>query len=175
MSHLLPRKSEKVLFNFVASQQQETFCSEWRLLAHLQLVTETHDKKYIYKYLDEEKLFELISLLINSLSFKSAVSQIREILKGSPKVANSQNLLQNIINLMTFFKYKHESRKSILNIFEEILKSPDFNSEVGGKITFFVHDEKSLEKLKAPEPESDPNFKKSAPPEKEDKNCQVEQ
>lgn len=57
------------------------------------------------------------------------------------------NLFQNVINLLTFFKYKHESRKSIMNVFEELIKSPEFNSEMGNKIIFFVNEEEVQRKL----------------------------
>jgi hypothetical protein len=69
------------------------------------------------------------------------VSQIRELLKVSPKISNSINLLQNIVNLLTYFKYKHESRKSILNIFDELIKSTDFANEIGDKIIYFINEE----------------------------------
>ncbi len=92
-------------------------------------------------------MFELISLLINSLSFKSAVTQIRDVLKTSSKLSNSMNLLQNVITLLTFFKYKHESRKSIMTVFDELIKSPDFNSEMGNKIIFFVNESEMERKM----------------------------
>lgn len=57
------------------------------------------------------------------------------------------NLFQNVVNLLTFFKYKHESRKSIMNVFEELIKSPEFNSEMGNKIIFFVNEEEVYRKL----------------------------
>ena len=69
---------------------------------------------------------------------KNAASQIREMIKSQPKIVHSQNLLQNVINLFTFFKYKHESRKSIMNIFEEFIKSAEFINEKGGKVQFYL-------------------------------------
>lgn len=59
-------------------------------------------------------------------------------MKVSPKMANSVNLLQNVVNLLTFFKYKHEARKSIMNVFDELIRSGEFNNQTGGKLAFYI-------------------------------------
>ena len=81
-----------------------------------------------------------MKLLINSLFFKIGANQIKEILKQNSKLAYSKNLLQNIITLLSTFRYKHDSRKSILNIFDELIRSPEFNSDTPKKIKYIVGD-----------------------------------
>ena len=45
-------------------------------------------------------------------------------------------LLQNVINLMSYFKMKQESRKTIHFIFEEFIKSTEFLTENSGVIVY---------------------------------------
>lgn len=75
-------------------------------------------------------------MLINSLSSKNAIAQIKELIKGGNKISCSYSLLQNVVILMSYFKMKYESRKTIQFIFEEFLRSNEFVNEGNGKIDF---------------------------------------
>lgn len=86
--------------------------------------------------LAEAKLFESISLLVNSLSSKYSIAQIKELIKANPKITFSFPLLQNVITLMSYFKMKYESRKTVHFIFEDFLKSSEFMAEGNGKINY---------------------------------------
>ena len=75
-------------------------------------------------------------MLINSLSSKYAITQLKEMMKNSSKVVCSFDLLQNVVNLLSYFKMKYESRKTIHFIFEEFLKSNEFVNDDSGRIDF---------------------------------------
>lgn len=57
-------------------------------------------------------------------------------MKNSSKVVCSFDLLQNVVNLLSYFKMKYESRKTIHFIFEEFLKSNEFVNDDSGRIDF---------------------------------------
>ena len=57
-------------------------------------------------------------MLINSLSSKHAISQLKELIKSSSKNTYSFDLLQNVVSLVSYFKMKYESRKTIQFIFD---------------------------------------------------------
>ena len=57
-------------------------------------------------------------------------------MKTSIKVIHSFNLLQNVINLLSFYKFRNDARKNIYMIFEEFFRNPDFNSNTPDKITY---------------------------------------
>ena len=57
-------------------------------------------------------------------------------MKNSSKVVCSFDLLQNVVNLMSYFKMKYESRKTIHFIFEEFLKTNEFINDDSGRIDF---------------------------------------
>jgi hypothetical protein len=62
-------------------------------------------------------------------------------IKSGSKTIYSFDLLQNIINLLSFFKMKYEARKTIQFIIEEFLKSNEFLSEDTGKIDYPLSEE----------------------------------
>ncbi len=86
--------------------------------------------------LEEQKLFNLISQLINALSYKQSISSVKEMMKSSMKVIHSFNLLQNVINLLSFYKFRNDARKNIYMIFEEFFRSPEFNTNQQDKISY---------------------------------------
>jgi hypothetical protein len=51
-------------------------------------------------------------------------------------VIHSFNLLQNVVNLMSFYKFRNDARKNIYMIFEEFFRSPEFNSNAHDKISY---------------------------------------
>lgn len=57
-------------------------------------------------------------------------------MKSSIKVIHSFNLLQNVVNLMSFYKFRNDARKNIYMIFEEFFRSPEFNSNAHDKIAY---------------------------------------
>jgi len=67
---------------------------------------------------DDKRMFEAVSLLINSLSSKHAITQIKDMMKNNSKIVCSFELLHNVVTLMSFFKLKYEARKTIQFIFE---------------------------------------------------------
>lgn len=62
-------------------------------------------------------------------------------MKSSLKVIHSLNLLQNVINLLSFYKFRNDARKNIYLIFEEFFKSPDFNTNVQDKIMYVTSED----------------------------------
>ena len=75
-------------------------------------------------------------MLVNSLSSKHSIAQIKELIKNSPKITYSFALLQNVVHLMSYFKMKYEARKTVHFIFEDFLKSAEFISDGSGKINY---------------------------------------
>ena len=75
-------------------------------------------------------------MLVNSLSSKYSIAQIKELIKNHPKITFSFPLLQNVIALMSYFKMKYEARKTVHFIFEDFMKSTDFIAEGNGKINY---------------------------------------
>jgi hypothetical protein len=57
-------------------------------------------------------------------------------MKSNTKITFSWPLLQNIVHLMSYFKMKQESRKTIHFIFEEFLRSNEFINETSGSINY---------------------------------------
>ena len=62
-------------------------------------------------------------------------------MKGNIKMIHSLNLLQNVINLLSFYKFRNDARKNIYMIFEEFFKSPEFNSNTQDKIKYVTSKE----------------------------------
>jgi hypothetical protein len=61
---------------------------------------------------------------------------VKEMMKSSIKVIHSFNLLQNVVNLLSFYKFRNDARKNIYMIFEEFFRSPEFNSNAHDKIAY---------------------------------------
>ncbi len=62
-------------------------------------------------------------------------------MKGSVKVIHSFELLQNVINLMSFYKFRNDARKNIYMIFEEFFRSPEFNNSQHDMIRYVTSQE----------------------------------
>ena len=77
-------------------------------------------------------------MINNYLSTKSAITEIKEIEKNNHKIWYSVALFRNVIKLMTFHKFKHDPRKKVLAFFDDLIKSPEFNSEVEGKVNYLL-------------------------------------
>lgn len=59
-------------------------------------------------------------------------------MKSSIKVIHSFNLMQNVINLLSFYKFRNDARKNIYMIFDEFFRSPEFNSNQQDKISYIT-------------------------------------
>jgi len=57
-------------------------------------------------------------------------------MKNNIKVIHSYNLLQNVINLLSCYKFRNDARKNIYMIFEEFFRSPEFNTTQLDKINY---------------------------------------
>ncbi len=57
-------------------------------------------------------------------------------MKNSMKIVHSMNLLQNVVNLLSFYRLRYEARKNIYMIFEEYFRGQEFNSPKQDKITY---------------------------------------
>ncbi len=57
-------------------------------------------------------------------------------MKNSIKIVHSMNLLQNVVNLLSFYRFRYEARKNIYMIFEEYVRGQEFNSQKQDKITY---------------------------------------
>lgn len=57
-------------------------------------------------------------------------------IKATSKLTFSFALLQNVVHLISYFKMKYESRKTIHFIFEDFVKSNEFISETTGILDY---------------------------------------
>jgi hypothetical protein len=46
--------------------------------------------------------------------------------------------MQNVINLLSFYKFRNDARKNIYMIFDEFFRSPEFNSNQQDKISYIT-------------------------------------
>lgn len=67
------------------------------------------------------------------------------VLSNYLQVIHSYNLLQNVINLLSCYKFRNDARKNIYMIFEDFLKSPEFNTTQIDKIAYLTTED--IEKL----------------------------
>ena len=77
-----------------------------------------------------------MSLLINSLSHKQAHALMKDYLRNNPKVVYSMALLNNVVQLMSYFKLKQDARKTIFIIFEEFMRSSEFTHDAHNRIHY---------------------------------------
>lgn len=59
-------------------------------------------------------------------------------MKSNIKVIHSFNLLQNVVNLLSFYKFRNDARKNIYMIFEEFFRTPEFNANSHDKIAYIT-------------------------------------
>lgn len=59
-------------------------------------------------------------------------------MKSNIKVIHSFSLLQNVVNLLSFYKFRNDARKNIYMIFEEFFRSPEFNTNSHDKIAYIT-------------------------------------
>ena len=76
-----------------------------------------------------EEIYNNISSLINNISFKQAITDLEDVYKNNPQKFYEINLFVKIYVVLSKYKFKPSSRKSILNYMDKAINSIDFAQE----------------------------------------------